>query len=207
MHNCVHCNRSFFNKGGLATHQPYCKENPNKKTRTRSPNSGAKKGHVPWNKGKTGVQRAWNKGIKNSTSGKASTIEKEAARREKISAKMKSHGGYRIGSGRGKKGWYKGFFCDSSWELAYVIFCLDHDIKIRRNTKKLKYVFNGEEKSYIPDFIVDGELVEIKGFKTDQWEAKLQHNPDVTALYKEEMKPILNYVESVYGKEFTKMYE
>lgn len=27
-------------------------------------------------------------------------------------------GGYRKGSGRGKKGRYKGYWCDSSWELA-----------------------------------------------------------------------------------------
>ena len=29
-------------------------------------------------------------------------------------------------TGKGKKGWYKGFFCSSTYELAYVIFCLDH---------------------------------------------------------------------------------
>lgn len=27
---------------------------------------------------------------------------------------------------RGYKGWYKGIWCDSSWELAYVIFNLEH---------------------------------------------------------------------------------
>jgi hypothetical protein len=27
-------------------------------------------------------------------------------------------GGLREGSGRGKKGWYKGFYCRSTWELA-----------------------------------------------------------------------------------------
>jgi len=40
-------------------------------------------------------------------------------------------GGKRIGSGRGKSGWYKGYWCDSSWELAYVIYNIDHDVHNR----------------------------------------------------------------------------
>lgn len=31
---------------------------------TRKKNSDAQKGHVPWNKGKRGLQKAWNKGLK-----------------------------------------------------------------------------------------------------------------------------------------------
>ena len=38
-------------------------------------------------------------------------------------------GGKRHGSGRGKKGWYKGYYCDSTWELAWVIYQLDHGVK------------------------------------------------------------------------------
>lgn len=43
--------------------------------------------------------------------------------RKRISATMKARklGGLRVGSGRGKKGWYKGIHCDSSWELAFVV--------------------------------------------------------------------------------------
>ena len=207
MNICSYCNRSFSNKGGLASHEPYCVENPNRIDRKTVSNAGAKKGCIPWNKGKSGVQVAWNKGTTGISGGKASTPDKENLRKKKISEAMKKFGGYRKGSGRGKKGWYKGFFCDSSWELAYLIYCLDHFIQIERNTTKLKYVFENKERSYTPDFLVEGALTEVKGFKSPQWEAKLKYNPDVRVLYEAEMNPIIEYVESHYGRDFTRLYE
>lgn len=213
MNICCHCNRSFSNNGGLSSHQPYCLQNPNRIERKSVSNAGAQKGCIPWNKGKKGVQIAWNKGLTTETHpsitlcGRAKSDEKEEERRNKISNSMKKYGGYRKGSGRGKKGWYKGFFCDSSWELAYVIFCLEHNIQIKRNTKKLRYFFEDKEHTYTPDFLVNGVITEIKGFKTPQWEAKLKYNPTVRVLYKNDMKPILEYVKTMYGKDFTRMYE
>lgn len=64
--------------------------------------------------------------------------------KQKISATAKVNklsGGYREGSGRGKKGIYKGYYCDSSWELAYVIYNLEHDIKFERNTQTFEYEY------------------------------------------------------------------
>ena len=124
-----------------------------------------------------------------------------------IIAKENKLGGYIQGSGRGKKGWYKGFFCDSSWELAYVIYCLEHNVDIKRNTEKRQYVWQGAIKNYIPDFIVHGSLIEVKGFKPEQWLAKLEANPDVSVLYEKELKPILEYVTLKYGKDFISLYE
>ena len=43
-------------------------------------------------------------------------------------------GGMRIGAGRAKSGWYKGIFCNSSYELAWVIYSLDNNVKFKRNT-------------------------------------------------------------------------
>ena len=207
MNSCTHCNRTFSNSGGLGAHTPYCKINPNRIQRIVSPNAHAKKGSVPWNKGKKGLQPAWNKGILGSTTGKGATAEKELARKEKIKKKAKiKNGGYRQGSGRGKKGWYKGFFCDSSWELAYVVYCLDHDIDIKRNTEKLQYIWNASIKNYIPDFIVNGVLTEIKGYKTDQWLAKLESNPDIKVLYEKDLQTVLSYVISKYGKNYIELY-
>ena len=122
-------------------------------------------------------------------------------------AKDRKLGGYVQGSGRGKKGWYKGFFCDSSWELAYVIYCLEHDIDIKRNTTKRQYHWNGKIKNYLPDFIVSGILTEVKGFKTAQWLAKIEANPDIKVLYEQDLLPILDYVEKKYGKNFISLYE
>lgn len=209
MNTCIFCFREFSNKGGLGSHQPFCKLNPNRRQRSKSPDAHTKKGAVPWNKGKVGILTAWNKGIKNSTLGKCKDPSKELTRREKLSqvAKDRKFGGYTQGSGRGKKGWYKGFFCDSSWELAYVIYCLDHNVNIARNTEKRQYVYREKIKNYIPDFIVENKLVEIKGYKTEEWLAKLKFNPDVSVFYKSDMEPILAYVINTYGKNYIDLYE
>lgn len=48
---CQFCEREIANKGSLTAHQMSCKNNPNRTTHKRSPNAGAKKGSVSWNKG------------------------------------------------------------------------------------------------------------------------------------------------------------
>lgn len=106
-------------------------------------------------------------------------------------------GGYRKGSGRGKKGWYKGYYCDSSWELAFVIYNLEHNIKFERNTKKFNYVFKGKTLKYMPDWITDGKYIEIKGYWTKQWQAKVDQFPKTETLiilYEKEMEKYIEYV-------------
>ena len=133
--------------------------------------------------------------------------------RQKISNTAKLHklsGGYRKGSGHGKKGWYKGYFCDSSWELAFVIYNIDHGIKFERNKKIFNYTFNGEECHYLPDFIVDGKYVEIKGYWNEQWQAKLDQFPKeekIEVITTNEIKLYLDYVIEKYGINFTDLYE
>lgn len=137
--------------------------------------------------------------------------EKEKQRREKISNTMKLNpksGGYRKGSGRGKKGTYKGYWCDSSYELAWVIYHIDNNIKFERNTEKFIYTYKGEKKYYIPDFILNGVYYEIKGYEDDKVSCKLNCFPyEINILYKENMKNIFNYVENKYGRNFISQYE
>jgi len=204
MNTCLHCQKTFSNKGGLGAHQPFCKSNPDRVQRTKSPNAHAKKGFTPWNKGKEGLQIAWNKGM---TGLEGTPHTAKTKQRLSAVAKERKLGGYVQGSGRGKKVWYKGFFCDSSWELAYVVYCLEHNIDIKRNTKKRQYVWQGVVKNYIPDFIVQGTITEVKGFKTEQWLAKLEANPDVKVLYEQDLEPVLEYVKNKYGKDFISLYE
>lgn len=117
-------------------------------------------------------------------------------------------GGYREGSGRAKSGWYKGIFCGSSWELAWVIYSIDHGISFQRNKEGFSYVYNGELHEYFPDFILfDGTYLEVKGYKTLQWEEKLsQFAKKIQVLTKKEMEPILKYVKDKYGNDFIRMY-
>jgi len=211
MNTCLYCQKVFSNKGGLGAHQPFCKSNPDRVQRSKSPNAHTKKGSTPWNKGLT---KETDIRIKSRPDllGKrfAASLNghtEETKKRLSEVAKERNLGGYVKGSGRGKKGWYKGFFCDSSWELAYVVYCLEHNIDIKRNIEKRQYVWNDKVKNYIPDFIVQGNLIEVKGFKTEQWMAKLEANPDVRVLYEKDLEPILEYVKNKYGKHFTNLYE
>ena len=204
MNICLYCQREFSNKGGLGTHQPFCKSNPERIQRPKSPNAHRKAGTPAWNKGKTGLQVAWNKG---KTGLKGTPHTEETKKRLSAVAKERKLGGYVQGSGRGKKGWYKGFFCDSSWELAYVVYCLEHNIDIRRNTERRQYIWKGVTKNYIPDFIVDNVLTEIKGYKSKEWLAKLDSNPDVKVLYEKDLTHVFKYVTLKYGKNFISLYE
>lgn len=142
--------------------------------------------------------------------GKANDKVSEEKRKQKISNTMKNNpksGGYRMNSGRGKKGWFKGIFCDSSWELAFVIWNIENNKSIERCKEKREYIFNGEKHIYIPDFIVENEVIEIKGYSSKQWEEKIKQNSDVKVLYKNDIKPYLDYVISKYGKNFISLYE
>jgi hypothetical protein len=119
-------------------------------------------------------------------------------------------GGYRRGSGRGKGGWYQGIYCDSTWELAYVIWAKDNKKEIIRNKETFSYYFDGKDRKFLPDFVVDGDLIEIKGYKSKQWEAKISQFPQerkIDVLYKKEMKPILEYAIEQHGETFYNLYE
>jgi hypothetical protein len=143
--------------------------------------------------------------------GKYSDPDKESERRKRISETCKANkksGGLRLGSGRGKKGTYKGYWCDSSYELAWVIYQLDHDVKFERNTEKFKYYYNGEEKNYIPDFIVNGIYYETKGYDDGSVEFKLKYFPHkIVILYENDLKSIFDYVTSKYGRNFISLYD
>ena len=116
-------------------------------------------------------------------------------------------GGYRKGSGRGKSGWYKGIYCDSSWELAFVIYHLDNKLNIQRCKEQRKQIFENKEHIYIPDFITDEGIIEIKGFSTPQWKAKEEQNKDIKVLYKSDIQFYINYVIKKYGNDFIKLYD
>lgn len=211
MNKCQWCSREINNKGSLVSHEKQCKLNPNReyfKKGCGSKQSQFKKGNVPWNKGLVDDVRCKHTDeYKLKATGKASTLEKEAERVRKITENAKQkNGGYRQGSGRGKKGWYHGIFCDSSYELAYVIYCIEHGIDIARNTEKRTYIYDNKTRIYIPDFIVNDEFIEIKGYVTEQWTAKHKYNPDVKVLFENDLKYVFDYVKGKYGKDFTKLY-
>lgn len=116
------------------------------------------------------------------------------------------HGGYREGSGRAKTGYYKGTYCGSTYELVWVIYCLDHNIDFKR--------FSGflEESGvrYYPDFIINNNIIEIKGYENlDSVNKKTKvaesHGYAVTVLRKDDLKEHFEWVKVNY--KYTKLQE
>lgn len=126
----------------------------------------------------------------------------------KCEFRKKAKGGYRKNSGIGKSGWYNGIYCDSSWELAYVIYLLEHNIKFLRNKKTFKYFYNNKEYTYCPDFIVNNTFIEIKGYSNEQTNAKIKQFPfELNVLYKSDLLEIFKYVINKYGKNYIELYQ
>lgn len=221
----------FFFKSGKGC----CKLSPNSCDGKKKKDSQKKKGtfkgtpawnidgfvYTPWNKGKTNVYSEETKlkisnSLKGKSGGKGATPEIEEKRKRKISETMKQNplsGGLRRGSGRGKKGWYKGYWCDSSWELAWVIFNLEHNIKFDRNNIGFEYEYKKEKRKYYPDFLISETYYEIKGRRNfekldDENKEKIkQFKFNLKVLYEKDMKPYISYVISKYGKDYIKLYE
>lgn len=110
-------------------------------------------------------------------------------------------GGLRPKAGCGKKGWYKGFRCDSVYELVFLIYCLDHNIEIERNQEYWIYYDPKRNRSfkYYPDFRVDRQLTEIKGYKTyiDQLKIDCVNEP-IKLLYRQDLNYAFQYVIQTY---------
>jgi hypothetical protein len=100
--------------------------------------------------------------------------------------------------GGGKKGRYKGIYCDSSWELAFLIYHLDKGSTIIRCEEKRSYLKNGVIKTYIPDFVVNGEIFEIKGFMSKTAKLKAEYNKDIILITEKEIKTFIEYVKVEY---------
>lgn len=116
--------------------------------------------------------------------------------------------------GCGKQGRYKNFWCNSTFELVFIIYCLDHNINIERNRKAYKYIYNNKSHKYIPDFLINNELIEIKGYYTDLVDVKLKSVNDrpIKVLFKKDIQHCFDYVDQKYyniignKKDYTRLY-
>lgn len=209
IYKCEFCGKEFPSRNSHNSHKGKCKNNPNSTWRPHNISMESRKKISDKLRGRP-LSESTKQKISLSLKGKPNHPQSKETKK-KISEtckKNKCSGGYRQGSGRGKKGTYKGYYCDSSWELAYVIYNLDHNIKFERNEKLFPYEFNGEQHKYKPDFIENGIYVEIKGYFTEQVKAKEFAFPyQLKYIDKESIKPYLSYVEDKYGKDFIRLYE
>ena len=118
-------------------------------------------------------------------------------------------GGYRKGSGRGKSGWYKGYWCDSTYELCWLIYNLDKGVKPIRNKEGYEYIYENETHTYYPDFIIDDVIYEIKGYETDKDLCKYESIEDkkLVILKKEDLQEVFDYVSIKYTSKYETLYE
>lgn len=91
---------------------------------------------------------------------------------------------------------YDNVYFDSSWEVAYWIWCKNHNKDIKRNTQMYD-LSNGTK--CLPDFIVDGKIVEIKGDhlknqKSYKYKFEFYKKNNVTVLSYDDLLPIFKEV-------------
>lgn len=121
---------------------------------------------------------------------------------------------------------YNGIHFDTSPEIALYIYCVDNNIDFEYQPNiYFKYSYNGIEHRYFPDFLIQGQFIEIKGshfFKKDGtmrnpfdksqdglYEAKHQCmiNNNVKILKENEYIKYIIYVKTKYGKHFLKQFK
>lgn len=126
--------------------------------------------------------------------------------KSRLEKKHSLGGGYNLnGHRKSIKGYYKGIYCDSTYELAYLIYCLDHNIDIKRCEETFEYEYNGKKHKYHPDFVVNGEIVEIKGYKSELVEIKAKSiNKPYKILYWQDLEQYFKYVSQTYNKKYIK---
>ena len=161
-----------------------------------------------------GVNKQYKEKIRNSligkSSGRASTSEKEEERKRKISNAMKGNTNWKFNKhhGNAKQGWYKNIHCDSTWELAYLVYHIENNLYIERCTKCFDFIWENNYHKYIPDFITDEGIIEIKGRKSIKSLEKEKQFPFIKVIDEILIKPYLDYVINKYGAEFWKqLYE
>ena len=192
---CKYCGKECKNLNSLKQHEIRCKENPDRIHINISNRKGNTIPHTSWNKGLT-----------------KETDERVKRQGQTYSQRVKdgiitSVGGFRERAVKGcyKYGYYKNIRCDSSWELAFVVFNIEHNIPIKRNTQRFEYFIDGKKHIFIPDFVVnETEIIEIKGKQDSNWKRKQLAYPNIKFIFKEDIKKYLDYVITKYGKEFWK---
>lgn len=135
------------------------------------------------------------------------TIEKACSKechKRLLSKKLKGKsGGYRKRSGYGKYGYYKGIFCNSSYELIFLAYHINIGSNIKRCKLKIPYVYNKEPHFYHPDFDIDGIIYEIKGYWKNKVGSKLKAAREcgynIKILYKKDIEHMEKYLKNKYG--------
>lgn len=122
------------------------------------------------------------------------------------------------------KYFYKNINFDSSWELAYYIWLTDNNVGfIYHPPYTLDYIDDyGKERTYYPDFLVEGKFYEIKGgqFFNEKGEPYDSYNNvtwynkynlllenKITIMKWDDIRPYIRYVKDTYGKKYLNSFK
>ena len=108
------------------------------------------------------------------------------------------------------RGTYKGIYFQYSFELAWIVWNLEHGIKIFRCEETFQY-WDSElqkERTYYPDFVLeDGTIVEIKGrvisSTLDKQKAMIEvYHKKYLLLTQDKIQHCIDYCKEKYGNDF-----
>ena len=110
------------------------------------------------------------------------------------------------------KGKYKGIKCDSRWELAFLVYCLDKGKPIKRCDLVFPYISRGKNHKYYPDFQIKKTIIEIKGNYRRNLKAKLdavrKAGFTIVLIDKDKIQPYIEYCQKKFKTEhFEKFYD
>ena len=108
------------------------------------------------------------------------------------------------------RGTYKGIYFQYSFELAWIVWNLEHGIKIFRCEETFEYWDSEQKKirTYYPDFqLEDGTIIEIKGRVTqcvyDKQDAVInKYKRKYILLTQDKIQHCLDYCKEKYGNDF-----
>lgn len=196
--DCQFCGKTCKNRNSLCNHERLCKDNPSRQI-SQFTVFNTSQGHTVWNKGltkQTDIRVAQ---------------QSETLKESYKSGKALNQGGFKKYSAQKcKYGTYKGFYCDSSWELAFLMYCLDKGIQIQRNTQAFDYIYKDKPHKYYPDFLVDDTFIEIKGRLSKQDIAKIEQFPlkdKFKLINSSNINMYINYAINTYGSNFATLYD
>jgi hypothetical protein len=198
---CSYCNRPAQTTNSNSQHELYCKSNPNKKKKISSFGMLGKKGTNQYIKGtakpltEEGREKIRLKNKNRIWDEKARQKHSDSMKR----AVEKNPESYTSSNrGRTKQIIYNGICFHGSWELKFYQWCENKKIKIVRNNKGFKYIWNGE-RTYFPDFYLPEHdtYIEVKGYKTERDNAKWEQFPNklITVVKKDIIDIIKNSYE------------
>ena len=203
---CRYCGRICKNDNSLRNHERLCKENPDRQI--------LKSNFITWNEFRKGkkLQKPSNQYLKAKELGTDYCISDETRQKlstkghlrkssdetkqklsktmKKVAAENKSYSENK--SHLTKKSFVNGFRMDSDWEKIFAEYLISSDIKWVKSNKSFKYVFEGEEHSYYPDFYLSeyDRYIEIKGYETEKDLAKYKSVKDLIVLKQNDIKKI-----------------